>query len=70
MTKITIHTPSANVRAITIDGKVGRYVVRTEKLGSKLLHRLIDTYPQFGVDLGASHSVRSLEFVLREHLSA
>ena len=68
--KITIHTPSAGTRAVTVDGKVGRFVIRTEKLAGKPLHRLIDTYPQFGVDLGASHSVRSLEFVLRTHLTA
>lgn len=68
MTKITIHTPSAGVRAISINGTASQYVIRTEKLAGKPLHRLIDTTHQFGLDLGASHNVRSLEFTLRDHL--
>ena len=70
MSKITIHTPSAATRAITVDGKVGRFVIRTEKFTGKPLHRLIDTHHQYGIELGASHSVRSLEFTLRAHLKA
>lgn len=68
MIKITIHTPSAGIRAVTVDGKVGRFVIRTEKFAGKPLHRLIDTYHQYGIDLGASTTVRALEFTLRDHL--
>lgn len=68
--KITIHTPSAGIRAVTVDGKVGQYEIRTEMFGSKKIYRLVDVHHQFGLDLGTSTSVRAMEFVLRLHLKS
>jgi len=63
--KITIHTPSAGIRAISIDGKSGRYEIRTD---GKWFH-LVDTFPTFGVIIATNDKIRPLEFALREYLA-
>jgi len=70
MTKITIHTPSAGTRAITVGDKVGRYVIRAAKVGAKTMYRLIDTYtPGMGTEIGSDSSVCALKFALINHLA-
>lgn len=62
MNKITIHTPFAGVRAISIDGIGGRYVIKTT--GS--VHTLSDN--DTGVVLGISKRIGNLRTVLSYRL--
>jgi hypothetical protein len=67
--KITIHTPSAGVRAITIDGKPSsRYTIENAPGQGYALKDSASNWN--GKTIAYSKSVRELKFNLRRHLDA
>jgi hypothetical protein len=67
--KITIHTPSAGVRAITIDGKPSsRYTIENAPGQGYALRDQASNWN--GKTIAYSKSVRELEFNLRTHLNS
>jgi len=67
--KITIHTPSAGVRAITIDGKPScRYTIENSPGQGYALRDAASNWN--GRTIAYSKSVRELEFNLINHLNS